>query len=141
MEYAKRRANAFLSASGDLAKDFLRGESISRAKNTRSFLPEARTQMTTEKETEMILRRAFEYIVALMEFNLVNLKFQLNHFLYEGFKVALSKSLKTRLVDEADWNELVEADPDVQHQLEELEIHITALEDALRKVQRMQRRI
>ena len=32
----------------------------------------------------MILKRSFEYIVGLLEFNLFVFKFQVNHHFYEG---------------------------------------------------------
>ena len=137
----KRRLAALLSSSGDRAKDFLRNESISRATSKKGFLPDERTSMITDEESPMIIRRSFEYIVALMEFNMYILKFSLNHFLYEGFKMELSKSFNRDLVGEADWEKLVEPDPDVKLRLNELNEQINGLKDSLDEVQRMQRRM
>lgn len=133
--------STLLSASGEKAKEFLRNESVTRATSKRGFLPDERTSMVTDEETDKILRRAFEYIVALMEFNLVNLKFQVNHYLYEGFKVELSKSFKSKVVNEADWDKMVEPDPSVSKRLAELKDQIAGLSDSLQEVQRMQRRM
>jgi hypothetical protein len=49
--------------------------------------------------------------VALLEFNLFILRFQLNFHLFIGFKKELGKSFKNKLMNEADWAKLMEADP------------------------------
>lgn len=95
------------------AKKHLREENRVRAQTKKEFLSDKRTSMITEEETELILQRSFEYITALMEFNLVNLEFQFNHYLYQGFKDELQTNFSTRLLVEADWNKLVERDPKV----------------------------
>ena len=138
----KGRINAIISStSGEKAKEYLKNENTSRAKLKKNFLPDERTSMITDEETEKILRRSFEYIVALMEFNLVTLKFQLNHYLYEGFKHTVKISLRSRLVDNADWNTLVIPDPNVEHRLVELKEQIKGLSESLHEVQTMQRRM
>ena len=143
LEAAKNRMKAFfsVSASGDKAKELLKQESAMRATNKRSFLPDERTSMITAEESEKILRRAFEYIVALMEFNLVTLKFQMNHYLYEGFKKELGRSFKSKLVNDADWDKLVERDPSVSARLGQLKGQITSLKESLQEVNRMQQRM
>ena len=104
-------------------------------------MPDERTAMITDQETDRILDRSFEYIVALMEFNLVNLKFQLNHYLYEGFKQKLKVSFSRTLSNDTDWKTLVEPDPDVKDRLEELDGQIVGLRECLDEVQRIQRKI
>lgn len=61
------RVNAIISKSGEKAKDFLRKESVSNAMSKKSFLQDERTSMITDEETDKILQRSFEYIVALIE--------------------------------------------------------------------------
>ena len=137
----KSRVNALISASGEKAKEFLKQENVHSSKKKKFFLPDERTSMITDDESDQILRRSFEYIVALMEFNLVILKFQLNHYLYEGFKIDLSRSFQSRLVNEANWDELIETDSNVEIRLVELKELIGSLEDSLQEVQRMQRKM
>ena len=132
---------ALLSSSGDQAKEFLRNESVTRATSKKGFLPDERASMITDEESVMIVQRSFEYIVALTEFNMFTLKFSLNHYLYEGFKTELSKSFHSKLIGDADWEKLVEPDPDVRLRLDELKGQIAGLKDSLDEVQRMQRRL
>ena len=130
-----------VSASGVAAKRFLKEESASRSTSKKSFLPDERTSMVTSEEKDQILRRAFEYIVALIEFNLVTLKFQLNHYLYMGFREELGKTFRNRLMNEADWAKLVEPDPSLSDQLDVLKGKIVGVVDSLQEVERLQRRM
>ena len=141
LEWTQRRLTSLVSGSGERAKEFLRNDSVARATSKKSFLPDERTSMVTKEETDKIIQRSFEYIVALMEFNLVTLKFQLNHYLFEGFKTERSKSFQTRLINDANWEKLVEADPSVALRLIELKEQIAGLSDSLREVERMQRKL
>jgi hypothetical protein len=139
-DWAMKRFNALGSGSGEQAKAFLKDQNRKRSQSKRSFLPDERTSMITAKETEMILKKSFEYIVALMEFNLVNFRFQVNHYLYLGFKTELSKSFIRRASD-ANWKELIQADPSVASRILLLEDQIESVTESLQAVQRMQQRI
>jgi hypothetical protein len=97
--------------------------------------------MITDKETDRILQRSFEYIVGLMEFNLVILKFELNHYLYEGFKNNLKTAFSRSLAEATDWESLVEPDPDVEDRLNVLDKQIAGLRESLQEVQQIQRKI
>eukprot|EP00957_Ditylum_brightwellii_P016948 1278194-Ditylum_brightwellii.AAC.1 len=99
------RCSIFLGGSGAAAKKYLRDENRKQATTKKSFLPDERAAMITDEETDTILRRSFEYIVGLMDFNLFVFKFQLNHHFYQGFKKALRKDLMSR-VNNADWDTL-----------------------------------
>ena len=66
--------------------------------------------MITDEESDVIVRRAFEYIIALFEFILSFLTFQLNHHLYQGFKDAIQGPLISRM-DKIEWKELDQNDP------------------------------
>jgi hypothetical protein len=134
-----RRVTAITTGSGDKAKEFLKTENRTRAQSKKSFLPDERTSMITDEETQMILRRSFEYIVALMEFNLVNFRFQVNHYLYLGFKKELRKTFM-RKGTEADWATLIQADPGVADRLDLLAEQIEGLEESLQEVQHMSQR-
>jgi hypothetical protein len=96
--------------------------------------------MITEDETELILRRSFEYILGLMEFNLFVFRFQLNYHLFEGFKKAINITLMTK-VNDADWNELIRPDPSIGQRLTELKEQRQGLKESLDDVLRMQRSI
>lgn len=138
--WAMRRLIAVGSGSGAEAKAFLKAESKKRSQSKNSFLPDERTSMITETETALILKRSFEYIVALMEFNLVNFRFQVNHYLYVGFKTELSKSF-IRKASDANWKELIQADPSVASRILVLEDQIESVTESLQAVQRMQQRM
>jgi len=139
VESLKKRLQAMASLSGKKAKEFLETESAARAKSSKSFLPDNRSSMINNHEIDIILQRSFEYIVALMEFNLITLRFQMHHYLYIEFKKSLSLAFKNKVVDEADWDTLVQQDPSIQARLTELQERIAALNDSLHEVQRMQR--
>jgi hypothetical protein len=96
--------------------------------------------MITHEETAMILQRSFEYIVGLLEFNLIVVKFQLNDHFYQRFKTAIQTTLMSR-VNEADWDQLVRPDPSIDIRLGEMEGQIKGLSESLRDVQRMHRSI
>jgi hypothetical protein len=140
MQGISSRLTALLTGSGSAAKDYLREENRRRATAKRSFLPDERAAMITDEETDTILRRSFEYIVGLLEFNLYVFKFQLNHHLYQGFKKVLRSDLMAR-VNDADWNMLVQPDPSIDSRLAELDGQIKGLGESLLDVQRMQRSI
>lgn len=136
-----KRFSALVAGSGSQAKSFLKEEDCARATKKKSFLPDERTSMITDKETDRILQRSFEYIVALMEFNLVVLEQQLNHYLYEGFKTNLKTSFSRSVSNATDWETLVEPDPDTETRLEELQEQIAGLRKSLLEVQRIQRKV
>lgn len=96
--------------------------------------------MITNEETKKILRRSFEYIVALMEFNLVHLSFSFNRYLYQDFKKAMKEEFVYDLIGNADWEKLVEPDDDIGERLEEVRGQISSLKESLQEVQRMNRR-
>mmetsp|Transcript_3493 Transcript_3493/g.6468 ORF Transcript_3493/g.6468 Transcript_3493/m.6468 type:complete len:102 (+) Transcript_3493:805-1110(+) len=100
-----------------------------------------RSSMITKEETLKILKRSYEYIVALLEFILLILRFQLNHYLYEEFKKELSRFSSSTLVDKADWDKLVEPDGTLIAQLKEVEDKISGLKDSLDEVQRVWRKM
>lgn len=106
----------------------------------KSFLPDERTSMVTSDEIDTILQRSFEYIVALMDFNLICLKFHLNHYLYQGFKQELNHSFVLKL-NNADWETLVQPDPAVRKRIDELIGQIKSIEDSLNDVETMYRRM
>eukprot|EP00854_Cymbomonas_tetramitiformis_P000619 gene619-1045_t len=122
-----------------LAKKYLREESKSRATMKKEFLSEQRTAMITSDETNEILMTSFQYITALMEFNLVTLKFQFNHYLYEGFKEKLRVYFGSKLMMEEKWDELIEPDLAAAERMTELELMIQGLRESMQEVNRMQR--
>ena len=130
----------FNTKSNNSAKAFLKDENRKRAITKKSFLPDERSAMITQEETDLILQRSFEYIVGLMEFNLYVFRFQLNYHLFQGFKNALKVTLMTKIND-ADWNELVRPDPTVNERLAVLEEQRKGLQESLDDVLRMQRNI
>ena len=95
------------SACADLREIFVRQEGIS--------FRQAHGGLITGNETDLILQRSFEYITALMEFNLVNLEFHSWSSIWstsssvpglQGRVLGQSREL----VMGADWEKLVEVD-------------------------------
>jgi hypothetical protein len=140
MSWAKNRLSAMLSGTGEKAKEFLRSESKTRATSKKTFLSEERTSMITAEETDKILRRSFEYIVALMEFNMVIFTFQLNHYLYQKFKDELGSTF-IKTITYADWGKLCTPDPNMKERLEVLDDQIASLSESLKEVDRMNMRM
>lgn len=137
----KQKLEAISGLSSDKAKVLLKMENMENATRKKNFLPDERTSMITDAETDKILCRSFQYIVALMEFNLHNLRFQINHYLYQGFKTAMSQTFSSNVLEEADWDKLVEPDPIVTKRLKEVEEKIVALRESLQEVQLIQRKM
>jgi len=122
------------------AKQHLRHNSERKARRKRSFLPDEREAMITEEETEIILHRSFDYMVGLVEFNLILLKFQLNHHLYEKFKKEIRSSLLQNVSD-TNWDELIHEDESLEERFQEVQQQIAGLRNSLQLVGRMQRKI
>lgn len=122
------------------AKKNLRKDTEQRARRKLSFLPEERESMITEEETEIILNRSFDYMIGLVEFNLILLKFQLNHHLYEKFKKEIRSSLLQK-VNDTNWDTLVQKDDSLEARMQAVEKEISALQASLQTVVRMQRKI
>lgn len=133
-----KKISVVMKNSGSAVKEFLQVENKNRARRKKSFLPDERTSMITEEETNIILQRSFEYIVALLEFVLVVYKFQLNHYLYNGFKEAMRRDFVNR-ISRANWSELVRPDATLDLRISELDAQIQGLTESLRDVLRMQR--
>jgi hypothetical protein len=136
----KSKLKAIVSGSGSEAKAYLKSENRNRALLKKKFLPDERTAMITTDESQKILQRSFEYIVALMEFIVHFLRFQLDHFLFLKFKNQMKKSFVYELLGSTDWSELVEGDGDLKERLEVVEDQIKSLRDSLHEVQHLSRR-
>ena len=96
--------------------------------------------MITDEEADIILQRSFDYMVGLVEFNLILLKFQLNHHLYEKFKKDITYSLSNK-VNDADWEKLVRKDESLERRCIALEEEIEGLRSSLLDVQKMHRNV
>jgi hypothetical protein len=140
MEWATQKLDALVNGSGTQAKEFLRKERRQRAVKKSAFLPDERTTMITSEEIDIILKRSFEYIVALMEFNLIILRFQVNHYMYVGYKTYLD----TRFVQstgQINWEAFIQPDPLVSKRIEELKEQIESISDSLKTVQKISTQI
>ncbi|CAD7922318.1 unnamed protein product [Amoebophrya sp. A25] len=137
----KLKMSALISGSGEEAKRFLREENEQRAGIRKEFLSDKRASMITDTETDIILQRSFEYIAALMEWNLFNMEFHFDHHLYQGFKDALQDQFCGKLVVRSDFESLVDRDPVVEDRVAELEKQIEGLQSSLRMVTQMQTKL
>ena len=136
MEWASQKVTALVNGSGTQAKEFLRQERRQRAVKKRAFLPDERTTMITNEEIDIILKRSFEYIVALMEFILIILRFQMNHYMYVGFKTMLDTKF-AQSAGQVNWEALVQPDPLLSNRIEELKEQIESISDSLTTVQKI----
>lgn len=132
------RLEAFASFTAEACKNFLRKESQSQSLKRNILLPDDRSAMITEAEIKKILARTFEYIFALMDFILKDIKFQVNHYLIVQFKKELETSFTAKLINEPDWVKMVEDDPEVSERLAKLKDEITGLSESLDEVKRLQ---
>jgi len=139
MASAVNRLMAALSGSGAAAKRILKEENRARAESKKAFLRDERTAMITSEETQMIMDRSFQYLVALMEYSLFWFRLQINHFLYQSFKSEMKKFLHKG--NEANWDELIVPDPNVAERIAKLEDEIKGLESSLQEVQRMNQKL
>lgn len=71
----------------------------------------------------------------------MNLKFQLNHYLYEGFKKELSMVMTNKLAEDVEWEKLTHLNTGVKLRLKELDDQIHELNDSLQEVQRIQHKM
>ena len=138
---SKRRLEALMTASGEKAKLFLRQDSAVKAAIKRTFLPDQRSSMIRDDETEQILKRSFEYMVTITEFILKVLDFQLKYYLIIRFKEELSKSFQRRLIHETDWATIVEPDSYVAKRIKEVDFQIVGVQESLREVERLARKV
>ena len=90
--------------------------------------------MITDDEADKILMKSFQYIVTLLEFNLVNLRFQMNHHLVIGFKETLRGPFVDEIVLNTDWTELIERDYALDDQMKDVEDQIAGVKASLEEV-------
>ncbi len=128
----------FFSMDTGRAKEVLREEGCKRANEKKNFLPEDRSAMINESETERIVFSAFQYTLALHTQIEIHLNFQINHYLYEGFKnKILTFSLNFFDDEDLDWNAMIPNDA-LDDRIVEVKDKKSGLEKSLREVQQME---
>jgi hypothetical protein len=130
----KDRVHSVKTLSADGVKNVVKRVAEARAVSKTSFLPEAKSSMITDSEADQILMKSFQYIVTLLEFNLVNLRFQMNHHLVLGFKESLRGPFVDDIVLNTNWNELIERDYDLDDQMKDMEDRIDSVKASLNEV-------
>ena len=90
--------------------------------------------MITDAEVEVVLRRSWEYIVAVMDIIFLSFHLQVDHYLHAGFRERLGGYV-VEIAKETDWASVVHQDPFIVARLKELEDQIKGLEEQLRTVQ------
>ena len=116
--------------------ELLRERGRQQAAQKKNFLPENRTSMINEEETEKIILSAFRYVIALQEQIHTYLNFQINHYLYNEFKDKLATF--PRVVSDDDWKELIPDDTTLDDSIQELTKKVNQIKGSLVDVQRMQ---
>ena len=119
----------------DFLPELLRERGRQLAEEKKGFLPENRSSMINDEETEKIILSAFQYVVALQEHLQTYLNFQINHYLYNQFKDDIATF--PRVVSNGDWNEMIPAD-DLDDSIHELKSKISEIKGSLSDVQKMQ---
>ena len=114
----------------------LRERGRHQAAQKKNFLPENKTSMINEEETEKIILSAFRYVMALQEQIHIHLNYQINHYLYNEFKDKLATF--PRVVSDDDWKELIPDDTTLDDNIQELTKKVNEIKGSLVDVQRMQ---
>ena len=96
--------------------------------------------MITSDEIDGILQQSFNYIVSLMDFQLIIFQFQVNHFLYDRFKEEFTSTFITT-VTPSDCGDLCKPDPGLENRLHVLQDQIRSLSDSLQEVERLSMRM
>jgi len=135
LDYTVQKDKAIKDLSNEEMKRLMKEDVKKETTREKAFLDDERTAMITDSEIDNILHRSFQYILALQEFHVRNVRFQLNHYLYQGFKTAMSKNFTLRLINEEDWNTLVQPNPSVANELKDIDEKISCLKEALQVVQ------
>jgi hypothetical protein len=130
----KDRIQAMKTLSADGVKNVVKRVAEARAVSKTSFLPEAKSSMITDSEADQICMKSFQYFVTLLEFNLVNLRFQMNHHLVLGFKESLKGPFVDDIILNTNWNELIERDHALDDQLKDVEDQIVGVKASLNEV-------
>jgi hypothetical protein len=118
------------------AKEYLKGEFRTKVQSKATFLPSDRSSMVADEEVDTILRVAFEYFVSLQEICSVMIEFQVNHYLYEGYKTELHRAIM-RIGCDTDWSSLAQPDLKAQSRIAELEDQILSLNHSLLEVEKL----
>jgi hypothetical protein len=129
--------NFIFSRDGSNAKDMLREREMERAKMKKSFLPEKRTSMINEDETDKILAAAMQYVFALNEHIQTYLNFQCNYFIYNAFKEKMGKFPQIFTTD-GSWESMIPNDETLGSSIDVLKVKISGLQDSLNDIQTMQ---
>lgn len=129
----------FVGSDGKKVKKYMHEDLKKRWTRKNIFLPAERSLMITGDETDLLLRRSFEYIISLMNFNLHFLEFSFNHYLYVGFKEKLKTEFGFKLITDTDWDALVRRDDEAETELDTVSQQINGLRESLELVHRIQR--
>ena len=92
--------------------------------------------MINDDEINTIILSAFRYVVALQEQIQTYLNFQINHYLYNEFKMKLA--IFPRLVSNDDWKDMIPDDTTMDDSIQELKNKIAEIKASLGDIQRMQ---
>ena len=136
VSFVKSRLENLLSMDEGKAKELLRTEGKKKATEKKNFLPEDRTTMITDAETDTIILSAFRYTLALHDQVMIYLNFQVNHYLYQQFKENLSTFARD-ILDE-DWEAMIPTNLTIDKDIQELKGKISDIQGSLQDVQRMQ---
>ena len=125
------------SPGADRAKGAMRANMKTSVLREQEFLPSKRSAMVTSAEVDLILDRAFEYVLALSQFTGTVLEFSFNHHIFKAFKDSLDDSFGHKIVQSESLSALTPSGADAQARLEELRTKAGSLRTVLHEVTRM----
>ena len=133
-----RMTNLFTFSNGESMKNVIKEDNLKKASQKKHFLPDERTPMMTDDENTKVILMAFQYMIALLEFNMTVLEFQINHYLYAKFKDNLISFGRLVLQNEKEWASILDPDDNLEVELKEVEENIEGLTNSLQEVQKIQ---
>lgn len=131
------RLLSLFSVDDKKAKQLLRERGRELATQKKTFLPEARTSMINEDETDKIILSAFKYVMALQELIQTNLNFFTSHYLYNEFKDNIA-TFPRAVSSNDNWKDLIPNDSNLDESIRDIQHKLSEIKSSLADVSKMQ---
>ena len=131
------RLLSLFSVDDKKAKQLLRERGRELATQKKTFLPEARTSMINEDETDKIILSAFKYVMALQELIQTNLNFFTSHYLYNEFKDNIA-TFPRAVSSNDNWKDLIPNDSNLDESIKDIQHKLSEIKSSLADVSKMQ---
>lgn len=132
MQESKARLEAFRANNASEAKEYLCKSLREKANHPKYLVQADRYDVIQPFESEMILKRTFQYIVALIDMVLVTIKFHMNHHFVVNFKRNFREEFSgTKVLYAFDWNSYSKEDENLKAELKRVEETMAEVEAAV----------